>query len=193
MPWCLVPRPLVHPFNFFSVSAFLSTRRGPCRSKAPSTARAALGDHEPLIGRARWQSMGELRLGRIVTRTKGRGTKRQGTSTTLLVPPHLLFQNLPINCAALTGNGNMSDIRWLTTEGTKYSYVHWHSPRPVPDDWLYFRPTLVFAGHYLYMKNYSGQHLLFLLVHKIKLCWMRQELGISLVTRTVVLKIRGNL
>jgi hypothetical protein len=79
VPWCLVPRPLVHPFNFFSVSAFLSTRRGPCRSEAPSTARAAPGDHKPLIGGARWRSMGELRLGRIVTRTKGRGTKRQGT------------------------------------------------------------------------------------------------------------------
>jgi hypothetical protein len=24
-----------------------------------------------------------------------------------------------------------------------------HSPRPIPNDWRYFRPTLVFAGHYL--------------------------------------------
>ncbi len=79
MPWRLVPRPFIHPFNFFSVLAFLSTRRGPCRSEAPSTARAAPGDHKPLIGGVRWRSMGELRLGRIVTRTKSRGTKHQGT------------------------------------------------------------------------------------------------------------------
>jgi hypothetical protein len=25
-----------------------------------------------------------------------------------------------------------------------------HSPRPICNDWRYFRPTLVFAGHYLY-------------------------------------------
>jgi hypothetical protein len=57
VPWrCVHPRS-VHPFTFFSVSAFLSTRRGPCRREAPSTARAALGDHEPLIGGARWRSM----------------------------------------------------------------------------------------------------------------------------------------
>jgi hypothetical protein len=24
-----------------------------------------------------------------------------------------------------------------------------HSPRPIHNDWHYFRPTLVFAGHYL--------------------------------------------
>jgi hypothetical protein len=24
-----------------------------------------------------------------------------------------------------------------------------HSPRPLPNDWRQFRPTLVFAGHYL--------------------------------------------
>ncbi len=41
---CVHPR-CVHQFNFFSVSAFLSTRRGPCRSEAPSTTRAAPGDH----------------------------------------------------------------------------------------------------------------------------------------------------
>jgi hypothetical protein len=69
----------VHPFTFFSLSAFLSTRRGPCRSEAPSTAWAAPGDHEPLLGGARWRSMGELRLGRSVTWSFCRWTYRQGT------------------------------------------------------------------------------------------------------------------
>jgi hypothetical protein len=63
---CVHPRS-VHLFTFFSVSAFLSTRRWLCRTEAPSTAQAAPGDHEPLIGGARWQSMGEPRLGRNVT------------------------------------------------------------------------------------------------------------------------------
>jgi exonuclease III len=70
----------VHPFTFFSVSAFLSTRIGPCRSEAPSTAWVAPGDHEPLIGGARWRSMGELRLGRSVTWSFCRWTYHQGTS-----------------------------------------------------------------------------------------------------------------
>jgi hypothetical protein len=94
VPWRLVPWPFVHPFNFFSVSAFLSTRRGPCRSEAPSTAWAAPGDHEPLIGGARWKSMGELRLGRIVTRTKGRGTKRQGTPFAHVALERLYMYNI---------------------------------------------------------------------------------------------------
>ncbi len=79
VPWRCVHVRSVHPFNLFSVSAVLSTRRGPCRSEAPSTARAAPGDHEPLIGGARWRSMGELRLGRSVTWSFCRWTYRQGT------------------------------------------------------------------------------------------------------------------
>ncbi len=77
----LTLRPLTFrpPVPFFSVSAFLLTRRGLCRSEAPSTAWAAPGDHEPLIGRARWQSMGELRLGRSVTCSVCGWTYRQGT------------------------------------------------------------------------------------------------------------------
>ncbi len=67
VPWRYVHARSVNPFNFFLVSAFLSTRRGPCRSEVPSLARAAPGDHEPLIGGAPWQSMGVLRLGRSVT------------------------------------------------------------------------------------------------------------------------------
>jgi hypothetical protein len=84
VPWrCVHPRS-VHPFTFFSVSAVLSTRRGPCKSEALSTARAAPGDHELLIGGARWRSRGELRLGQSVTWTDrgwtDRGwTYRQGT------------------------------------------------------------------------------------------------------------------
>jgi hypothetical protein len=79
VPWCCVHARSVHPFNLFSVSAVLSTRRGPCRSEAPSTARAAPGDHEPLIGGARWWSMGELRLGRSVTWSFCGWTYRQST------------------------------------------------------------------------------------------------------------------
>jgi hypothetical protein len=45
-----------HPLTFCSVLAFLSTRRGMCRTKAPSMARAAPGDHELLIGGASWQA-----------------------------------------------------------------------------------------------------------------------------------------
>jgi hypothetical protein len=41
VPWCCVHLRSVHPFTFFSVSAVPSTHRGPCRSEAPSTARAA--------------------------------------------------------------------------------------------------------------------------------------------------------
>ncbi len=84
----------VHPFNFFSVSAFLSTRRGPCRSEAPSTARAAPGDHEPLIGGARWRSMGELRLGRSVTWSFCRWRHRQGTQTFLSIYVHFLSSSV---------------------------------------------------------------------------------------------------
>ncbi len=71
-------RPPVHFFFSLGVPT-LSTRRGPCRSEAPSTARAAPGDHEPLIGGARWRSMGELCLGRSVTWSFCRWTYRQGT------------------------------------------------------------------------------------------------------------------
>jgi hypothetical protein len=82
VPWRCVHARSGHPFNFLSVLAFLSTRRGPCRSEAPSTARAAPSDHEPLIGGARWRSMGELRLGRSVTWSFCRWTYRQGTENT---------------------------------------------------------------------------------------------------------------
>ncbi len=63
----LRPPTFHHPFTFFSVSVFLLTRRGPCRSEALSTAQAASGNHEPLFGGARWRPMGELRSGRSVT------------------------------------------------------------------------------------------------------------------------------
>ncbi len=92
VPWRCVHGRSVHPFNFFSVSAFLSTRRGPCRSEALSTARAAPGDHEPLIGGARWRSMGELCLGRSVTWSFCRWTYRQGTVPRGLIPHKNLFQ-----------------------------------------------------------------------------------------------------
>jgi hypothetical protein len=84
----------VHPFTFFSFSAFLSTRRGPCRSEAPSAAGAAPGVLEPLIGGARWRSMGELRLGRSVTWSFCRWTYRQGTLLRQF-PEHFIYNN---NC-----------------------------------------------------------------------------------------------
>jgi hypothetical protein len=65
-PPTLRPPTFRPPVHFFSVSAFLSTRRGPYRSEAPSMAQAAPGNYEPLIGGARWRSLGELRLGQSV-------------------------------------------------------------------------------------------------------------------------------
>ncbi len=66
--------PRFHPaVHFFSVSALLSNRRGPCRSEAPSTARAAPLDHEPLIVHG-WTS-----LGSNVARSFCGWTYRQGT------------------------------------------------------------------------------------------------------------------
>ncbi len=41
-----------HPFSIKSLFPFQSTRWGTCRSKAPSTARAAPCNHAPLVGRA---------------------------------------------------------------------------------------------------------------------------------------------
>jgi hypothetical protein len=35
-----------------------------------------------------------------------------------------------------------------------------HSPRPIHNNWHYFRPTLVFAGHYLSGENYPALSLL---------------------------------
>ncbi len=92
VPWRCVHAQSVHPFNFFSVSSFLSTRRGPCRSEAPSTARAAPGDHEPLIGGAWWRSMGELRLGRSVTWSFSGWTNRQSTEY-FVKEPNIAKQN----------------------------------------------------------------------------------------------------
>jgi hypothetical protein len=77
--WCCVHPRSIHPFTFCPVLAFLSTRRGPCRSEAPSTAWAAPGDHKPLIGWARWRSMGEMRLGQNVVWSFCEWTYRQGT------------------------------------------------------------------------------------------------------------------
>jgi hypothetical protein len=36
---------------------------------------------------------------------------------------------------------------WITIRSA--SPAQRHSPRPIPNDWRYFRRTLVFAGHYL--------------------------------------------
>ncbi len=87
VPWrCVHPRSIL---PFFSVSGVLSTRRGPCRTEAQSTARGAPGDHNPLVGGARWRSMGELRLGRSVTWSFCVWTYRQ--STLFLSPYSLMY------------------------------------------------------------------------------------------------------
>jgi hypothetical protein len=73
--------PTFHPpVHFFPVSAFLLTRRRPCRREAPSTALAAPGNHEPLIGGAQWRSMGVLHLGQSVTWSFCGWTHRQRTN-----------------------------------------------------------------------------------------------------------------
>jgi hypothetical protein len=117
----------VHPFTFFSVSAFLSTRRGPCRSEAPSTARAAPGDHEPLIGGARWRSMSELRLGRSVTWSFCRWTYRQGTEGLVFYWPPIFdgliflpaytvcFSKLPNSCQVAVRMSPSSTVQYVST------------------------------------------------------------------------------
>ncbi len=111
VPWCCIHARPVHLFNFFLVSAFLSTHRGPCRSEAPSTARAAPGDHKPLIGGARWRSMGELRLGRSVTWSFCGWTYRQSTAFSMV--PRLSDLN----------SGFIRQVRYITCVLLFINYV----------------------------------------------------------------------
>ncbi len=72
-----------------------------------------------------------------------RTTKEQAKRGKLFAALRLLLQKSPNIFSVLTGNGNMFNTRRRRKNAQR------HSPRPIRNDWRYFRPTLVFAGHYL--------------------------------------------
>ncbi len=66
----------------------------------------------------------------------------------------LVFQKSPTYFAVLTGNGNMFSTRCrLTSYYMIKNNVKSRSPRLIPNDWRYFLPTLVLAGHYLWLPS----------------------------------------
>ncbi len=76
-----------------------------------------------------------------------RKTKEQAKRRKIFAALRLLLQKSPNNLAVLTGNRNTFDTtrRRINIQNN----AQCHSPKVIRNDWGYFRPTFVFAGHYL--------------------------------------------